>query len=164
VLRWIREGCPDGRWTDFTYKTTASALQSRRLVEVSKRGGTWSASMSPAGDHYLVNGCYPPGHWTKRGGAAVDLWALIDFMSCRMRRISAVFILPSGTRAISLPLSPARSTLQVLEPSSSFEASALHLMANAAFAGEFKSTKTKIIGGNSITERPKRAADGNKDA
>ena len=33
VLRWISEGCPDDRWTDFTYKTTASALQSRRLVE-----------------------------------------------------------------------------------------------------------------------------------
>jgi hypothetical protein len=72
VLRWISEGCPDGRWTDFTYKTTASALQSRRLVEVSKRGGTWSASMSPAGDHYLAHGRYPLGHWTKRG-AAVDL-------------------------------------------------------------------------------------------
>ena len=73
VLRWISEGCPDGRWTDFTYKVTALALQSRRLVEVSKRGGAWSASTSPAGDHYLVNGCYPSGHWTKRSGAIVDL-------------------------------------------------------------------------------------------
>lgn len=29
--------------------------------------------MLPAGDHYLVNGRYPPGHWAKRRGAAVDL-------------------------------------------------------------------------------------------
>ena len=74
VLRWISDGCPDGRWTGFTYKTTASALQSRRLVEVSKRGGTWSASILPAGAHYLTHGRYPPAHWpTKRGGVAVDL-------------------------------------------------------------------------------------------
>lgn len=73
VLRWIKEGCPDGRWSDFTYKTTASALQSRRLVEISKRSGTWKASMLPAGDHYLANGRYPTGHWTKRHGAAVDM-------------------------------------------------------------------------------------------
>lgn len=73
VLRWISEGCPDGRWTDFTYKATASALQSRRLVKVSKRGGKWRASTSPAGDHDLVNGCYPQNHWAKRGAAAVHL-------------------------------------------------------------------------------------------
>jgi hypothetical protein len=46
ILSWVYEGCPDGRWSDFTYKTVAIALQSRRLVEVSKRGGTWSARIS----------------------------------------------------------------------------------------------------------------------
>jgi hypothetical protein len=73
VLRWISEGCPDGRWTDFTYKTTALALQSRRLVEVSKRGGAWNASTTPADDHYLVTGRYPLEHWTSRSGAIVEL-------------------------------------------------------------------------------------------
>ncbi|MBS1695052.1 MAG: hypothetical protein JST91_22820 [Actinobacteria bacterium] len=34
VLRWIQEGCPESRWSDSTYKTTAVALQTRRLVEV----------------------------------------------------------------------------------------------------------------------------------
>jgi len=26
VLRWIHDGCPDGRWSDFTFKTTATHL------------------------------------------------------------------------------------------------------------------------------------------
>lgn len=66
VLRWISDGCPDGRWTDFTFKTTANALASRRLVAVSKRGGVWSAAILPAGEHYLADGNYPPDHWAKR--------------------------------------------------------------------------------------------------
>lgn len=73
VLRWISEGCPDGRWTDFTYKTTASALRSRRLVKVSRQDGMWTASILPAGEQYLASGGYPPGHWTKRRGAGVEL-------------------------------------------------------------------------------------------
>lgn len=66
VLRWISDGCPDGRWTTFTFKTTANALASRRLATVSKRGGIWSAAVLPAGEYYLANGSYPPGHFAKR--------------------------------------------------------------------------------------------------
>jgi hypothetical protein len=66
VLGWVEEGCPDGRWNNFAYKHVAVALQSRRLVEVSKRGGVWSAAILPAGLHYLAHGDYPPGHWMKR--------------------------------------------------------------------------------------------------
>lgn len=74
VLRWISDGCPDGRWTDFTFKTTANALAWRRLVTVSKRGGVWSAALLPAGEHYLATKQYPPGHWSKRRGVQhVDL-------------------------------------------------------------------------------------------
>jgi hypothetical protein len=72
VLRWIHDGCPEGRWSDFTYKTTAGALQGRRLVDVSKRGGTWSATVLPAGVFYLAHGGYPPGHWSRRR-VVVDL-------------------------------------------------------------------------------------------
>jgi hypothetical protein len=73
VLRWISHGCPDGRWTDFSFKTTAAALVSRRLVTVSKRGGVWSAAILAAGQHYLTSGQYPPGHWaTKRRERPVD--------------------------------------------------------------------------------------------
>jgi hypothetical protein len=61
-------GSPSGRWSDFTYKTVAIALQCRRLVEVSKRGGTWSATILPAGLHYLATGDYPQGHWRGRRG------------------------------------------------------------------------------------------------
>jgi len=65
VLNWINAGCPDGRWTDYTFKTTAQSLASRRLVTVSKRGGTWKAAILPAGAHYLATGAYPAGHWTR---------------------------------------------------------------------------------------------------
>lgn len=66
VLRWINEGCPEGRWSDFTYKIVAIALQSRRLVSVSKRGGRWNATIEQAGLHYLEHGGFPPGHFPKQ--------------------------------------------------------------------------------------------------
>jgi hypothetical protein len=34
VLRWIRDGCPAGVMTGYTYKTTALALQGRRMAVV----------------------------------------------------------------------------------------------------------------------------------
>jgi hypothetical protein len=66
VLRWIRDGCPEGRWDGYTYKTVAIALQSRRLVSVSKRGGRWTAKIEQAGIHYLEHGDFPPGHFPKQ--------------------------------------------------------------------------------------------------
>lgn len=73
MLRWISHGCPEGRWTDFTYKTTASALHWRRLITVSKRGGTWSATLLSAGTYYLAHGAYPKAHWVKKRPAVVDV-------------------------------------------------------------------------------------------
>ncbi|OBH59003.1 hypothetical protein A5687_21320 [Mycobacterium mantenii] len=62
VLRWVSEGCPEGRWTNFSFKTSAAAVEWRGLVSVSKRGGMWRATVTPAGTHYLANGNYPVGH------------------------------------------------------------------------------------------------------
>lgn len=53
VLRWISEGCPDREWPDSTHKTTAVALQSRRLVQISRSGGVWSAELTDGGRHFL---------------------------------------------------------------------------------------------------------------
>jgi hypothetical protein len=66
VLRWIQEGCPDGRWRDFTYKTAALALQNRRLVTISKCAGTWRATIRPARTSYLEHGGYPASHFPKQ--------------------------------------------------------------------------------------------------
>jgi hypothetical protein len=63
VLKWIVAGCPDGQQSGNTYKTTAIALQGRRLVKVSKKGGVWSAHATDAGRHYVANGAYPEDHW-----------------------------------------------------------------------------------------------------
>lgn len=65
VLRWIGEGCSDGRWTNTSYKATAAALQNRRLVTVSKRGG-WKATIEPAGTYYLKHGDYPTDHFPNK--------------------------------------------------------------------------------------------------
>jgi len=43
----------------YTHKTTALALQNRKLVVVSKKSGTWSAEVAPRGHHYLQHGTYP---------------------------------------------------------------------------------------------------------
>lgn len=62
VLRWIAEGCPEGKWPadDFSYKTSAIALNSRGLAAIKGRGRAWMASITEAGTHYLEHGTYPP--------------------------------------------------------------------------------------------------------
>jgi len=59
VLRWIADGCPEGVMKDFTYKTTAVALQGRRLVTVTRKRGAWRADLTDAGRFYLQHGRYP---------------------------------------------------------------------------------------------------------
>lgn len=66
VLRWVRAGCPDGKWEGHRHKATASALASRRLITVSRKTGTWNAAILPAGAYYLECGGYPPNHWQTR--------------------------------------------------------------------------------------------------
>jgi hypothetical protein len=59
VLRWIADGCPDGRMAGYSYKTTAVALQNRRLVTISKRGGSWRAALTDTGSYYVQHDTYP---------------------------------------------------------------------------------------------------------
>ncbi|TDK98143.1 hypothetical protein [Mycobacterium paragordonae] len=66
VLRWISDGRPADRWTNFAYKTTTSALEWRGLISVSKRGGVWTAAILHAGIHYLATGNYPTEHRLQR--------------------------------------------------------------------------------------------------
>jgi len=74
ILQWIADGCPHGVMKDYTYKTTAIALQGRRLVTVSRKGGGWQAQLTEVGVHYLRHGTYPDGFWTmSRKTADADL-------------------------------------------------------------------------------------------
>jgi hypothetical protein len=59
VLKWIADGCQAGEMTAPTYKTTAIALQDRRLVTVSKKKGVWRADLTDASRYYLEHGSYP---------------------------------------------------------------------------------------------------------
>lgn len=58
VLRWIEEGCPDGVWSNFSYKTTAYALSARGLAVVAKSRKRWTATITEEGAFYLANGRY----------------------------------------------------------------------------------------------------------
>ncbi|MFE3544297.1 hypothetical protein ACFXK0_15140 [Nocardia sp. NPDC059177] len=58
VLDWIADGCPPRDWPNSTYKTTAIALQNRRLVRITKRGG-WSAVLTETGEYYRAHGAFP---------------------------------------------------------------------------------------------------------
>ncbi|MGO1056957.1 hypothetical protein [Crossiella sp. CA198] len=60
VLRWISDGCPDGVMTGHAYKTSARALQARRMVKISKSKGAWSATLTEIGSYYLEHGRLPP--------------------------------------------------------------------------------------------------------
>lgn len=63
VLRWIADGCPEGRWLkdDFSYKVSAGALKSRGLVTIKGHAAAWTAAVTEAGAHYLEHGSYPVG-------------------------------------------------------------------------------------------------------
>lgn len=58
VLEWVAVGCPDGVMAGTTYKTTAAALQSRKLVRVTRKGGAWAAMVTEDGQYYLEHGRY----------------------------------------------------------------------------------------------------------
>lgn len=60
VLRWIANGCQDGIMAGHTHKTTARALQGRRLVKISKQGGVWTTTVTDTGIYYLEHGSFPP--------------------------------------------------------------------------------------------------------
>jgi hypothetical protein len=49
--------------TSDTYKATAAALRSRRLVTTSKKSGRWKAELTDAGRFFLEHSQYPAGHW-----------------------------------------------------------------------------------------------------
>jgi len=52
VLRWIADGHPATDDGQGSFKRTAAALQDRRLVRISRRGGTWTATLTDGGRHY----------------------------------------------------------------------------------------------------------------
>ncbi|MDX2375629.1 hypothetical protein M4I32_02305 [Microbacterium sp. LRZ72] len=54
VLRWIRDGCPDGVYTEgWEHRIVARALERRGLSSISGQGPSWRASMTAAGRQWL---------------------------------------------------------------------------------------------------------------
>lgn len=50
VLRWIKDGCQDGIYTNgYEHRIIARALERRGLVAISGRGPTWTATITDAG-------------------------------------------------------------------------------------------------------------------
>ncbi|WP_446224818.1 hypothetical protein ACTWPB_06720 [Nocardia sp. IBHARD005] len=71
VLTWVAAGCSDGAMVGHSYKHSARALEWRRLLRVSTKGGIWHAELTDAGRHYLEHGQYPQGHWDSKRKARV---------------------------------------------------------------------------------------------
>lgn len=118
VLHWVGEGCPDGRWTGHSYKTTAIALSSRRLITISKKGGIWRAELLPSGRFYLDNDAYPEGHWTAGGRSLRPTEPAAPTIAPRkpaQRRPRVSLVkrsLPSATEIQTRGLSPTRQLLK----------------------------------------------------
>lgn len=55
VLRWVAAGCPD-QDSGNAQKVSARSLQSRGLVDVSRRTGSWHATLTEDGQYYLDHG------------------------------------------------------------------------------------------------------------
>lgn len=68
VLTWIVDGCPEGVMSGVDHKTTAKALQRRRLVVVSGKGEAWSAKATDGGKYFVKHRHYPAGHWSAGAG------------------------------------------------------------------------------------------------
>lgn len=59
VLRRIGDGQNLSPPEDVGFRTSARALQSRGLVQVSRRDGGWQAVLTDAGEFYLQRGRHP---------------------------------------------------------------------------------------------------------
>lgn len=59
VLNWLALD-PQSAPPLSAYKTVATALQTRGLIEISRRHGAWAATLTEAGRYYQEHGRYPP--------------------------------------------------------------------------------------------------------
>src|SRR5438046_561963 len=59
LLKRIGEGDDLSGSDGVSFRISARGLQSRRLVTVSRRGGTWRATINDAGRFYLEHGFHP---------------------------------------------------------------------------------------------------------
>ncbi len=59
VLRWVAEGADLENPPSDTFKTSAVALHNRGLVDLDKRRGKWSVTITEAGKSYLQHGRHP---------------------------------------------------------------------------------------------------------
>lgn len=60
VLRWVEQGSPVQQTPNPGYKNTALALHHRGLVQVSRKGGVWRATLTADGLYYLQHGSHRP--------------------------------------------------------------------------------------------------------
>lgn len=58
VLSWVRNGCPDGVYNDWSHRISARRLHNRGLVVAKGRGASWSATITDPGVHYVDHGTY----------------------------------------------------------------------------------------------------------
>jgi hypothetical protein len=62
LLRWLRDGCPDGVYGDVYHRVSAAALHRQGFLSVSGHGANWEAALTEKGEEYLAraDGPNPP--------------------------------------------------------------------------------------------------------
>lgn len=140
--------------TGTTFKTTALALQNRRLVTVSRKGGVWKAAATDAGRYFVANGSYPDGHWTVATNGRVG--ALPSKAPEREPKRERPV---SGLRPVDQMLADiaaAGGTLQVTDGAGYYEG----LVASATRYGKVPDGKIlQIVSGRRFGEKTLRLAD-----
>jgi hypothetical protein len=53
LLRWVRDGCPEGVYGDDHHRISAAALRRRGFLSISGRGSSWHADLTVAGRDYM---------------------------------------------------------------------------------------------------------------
>lgn len=61
ILKWVKDGCPDGIYEGYTHRISAAALRSRGLIRISGHGPNWRAEITEAGLVYLKGEHLVPG-------------------------------------------------------------------------------------------------------
>lgn len=60
LLSWVREGCPDGVYNDWSHRISARALHNRGFIVVKGRGAAWFAMITANGLQLLDHDTFQP--------------------------------------------------------------------------------------------------------
>lgn len=70
LLRWVSDGCPEGKYEGYRYRGSARTLEARGLLRIKGRGSSWTATITEEGERHLETRTEVPGLVPPRPGPA----------------------------------------------------------------------------------------------